>query len=197
MNCDHDDIKIVGQTAHFAGRIFPCTLGRNGVRQDKREGDGTTPAGRFELLDILYRPDRLDPAQFARLRPARSRAAPCPHRLNSVQHPSFRPLRRRDIWSDDPTDPDYNRFIAMGHPHHKSHERLWRQDHQYDLIIPVAYNWHAPVAGVGSAIFIHVWRAPRRPTEGCVAFAFSDLLWIIARVSARTCLIVSPPSGMS
>ena len=31
----------------FAGRLWPCTIGRGGVRRDKREGDGGTPRGIF------------------------------------------------------------------------------------------------------------------------------------------------------
>ena len=43
----------------FAGRLWPCTIGRGGVRRDKREGDGATPAGVHRIVGLLYRPDRL------------------------------------------------------------------------------------------------------------------------------------------
>jgi L,D-peptidoglycan transpeptidase YkuD (ErfK/YbiS/YcfS/YnhG family) len=36
------------------------------------------------------------------------------------------------------------------------------------------------VPGRGSAIFLHVWRKPRHPTAGCIAFARDDLAWILA-----------------
>jgi L,D-peptidoglycan transpeptidase YkuD (ErfK/YbiS/YcfS/YnhG family) len=45
----------------WASRRYRCALGHGGVRADKREGDGATPAGRFPLRRVLYRPDRLAP----------------------------------------------------------------------------------------------------------------------------------------
>lgn len=56
-----------------------------------------------------------------------------------------------------------------------------RADGAYDLVAVLDWN-RAPVrAGRGSAIFLHVWRGPRRPTAGCIAFRRADLAWILAR----------------
>ncbi len=71
-----------------------------------------------------------------------------------------------------------------------SHEKLRRSDRQYDLVIPTDYNWPKAVPGKGSAIFLHVWRRPRHPTAGCVAFAREDLVWIAERLTNRTRLVV-------
>lgn len=166
-----DEICLAGNFAHFCGREFPYSLGRSGIRVDKREGDGATPKGVFRLGKMLFRPDRINPAGLV----------------------NTRPIRRFDIWSDDPNDPRYNQFVPFGVPYGWSHERLWRSDHLYDLIIPVDYNLQSPIAGAGSAIFIHAWRAPRRPTEGCIAFSRHDLLWIARRVTKDTRLIVPGP----
>ena len=46
-------------TLQFKGRVYPCVLGRSGVRAHKTEGDGATPVGRFPLRRVLYRPDRI------------------------------------------------------------------------------------------------------------------------------------------
>ena len=73
-----------------------------------------------------------------------------------------------------------------------SHERMRRSDRQYDLVIPTDYNWPIAVPGLGSAIFLHIWKRPRHPTAGCVAFAREDLVWIAERLTDRTRLVVRP-----
>ena len=170
-----DQIRVNGRFAQFSGRRFSCVVGRGGIRPVKREGDGATPAGDFGLLGILCRRDRVKWRQL----------------------PGARPIRRFDVWSDDPGDPRYNQFVASGHPYPWSHERLWRSDRMYDVVIPVAYNWPDPEPGAGSAIFVHIWRGPRQPTEGCVAFSRKDLMWIAARISRRTRLVVLEPGRRS
>lgn len=162
------DIRLIGNFIHFWARQFPCSWGLGGISANKSEGDGTTPLGVFSLMDILFRPDRVNPSVL----------------------PRARPLRRFDIWSDDPGDPQYNQLIPFGHNHPWSHERLWRSDHLYDVVIPVAYNWPLQKAGGGSAIFIHTWRAPRYSTQGCIALSQNDLMWIAQRITKHTRLIV-------
>jgi L,D-peptidoglycan transpeptidase YkuD (ErfK/YbiS/YcfS/YnhG family) len=75
-------------------------------------------------------------------------------------------------------------------PHGFGHERLWRADPLYDLILLTDWNWPMSVPGRGSAIFVHSWRRPRFPTAGCVAFAREDLLWMAPRIRHQTRLIV-------
>ncbi len=86
------------------------------------------------------------------------------------------------------TDPDYNQMVRR--PHSFSHEVLRRADRLYDLVILTDWNWPYPVKGRGSAIFLHRWRKPGHPTEGCVAFAPEHLLWIAQRIGYGTRLIV-------
>jgi len=52
------------------------------------------------------------------------------------------------------------------------------------------WNWPNAEKGRGSAIFIHRWRKPGHPTEGCIAFRPRDLVWIAQRVTDQTRLIV-------
>jgi len=139
--------------------------GRGGITTAKREGDGATPAGAHAILACLYRPDRI--------------ARPVPW---------AKPIRRRDLWSDDPRDPAYNLMVSAPHAH--SAERLFRPDPLYDLLLITGYNWPEPLRGAGSAIFIHVWRGPARPTAGCVAMARQHLLWMVRRLRPGARLIV-------
>lgn len=156
------------------GRTLPCVVGKGGIRQDKQEGDGATPAGVHQIVGGFYRADRLtDPAKWGRL--------PVP--MNRLSY--------GDVWSDDIRDPDYNHgFFAPDHPF--SHERLWRGDHLYDLVLLTDWNWPNATPGDGSAIFIHRWRKPGHPTEGCVAFDPTDLGWIIRNLRRSSRLVVLP-----
>jgi L,D-peptidoglycan transpeptidase YkuD (ErfK/YbiS/YcfS/YnhG family) len=151
----------------FGGRDYPCILGRSGILKDKREGDGATPAGRFPLRRLFYRPDRL-------ARPAT--------RL------PISPLQPEDGWCDDPEDSAYNRLIRL--PYAARHETLWREDGLYDLLIVPGHNDDPPVPGLGSAIFIHVARPDGGPTEGCVSLALADLLDLASRLGPKDVLAV-------
>jgi len=76
-------------------------------------------------------------------------------------------------------------------PYAHSHERLTRSDPLYDLLLITDWNWPRAERGAGSAIFIHTWRGPGKPTEGCIALAQSHLRWITARLR-HGCRLVVP-----
>lgn len=162
------DIEVFPDgTASAAGRTFAVSLGRAGMVVDKREGDGGTPVGTWPLRRLLYRPDRL--------------AAPaCALPVAA--------LAKDDGWCDAPDHPAYNRPVTL--PFAASHEAMWRDDHLYDLVVVVGHNDDPPVAGRGSAIFLHLKRPDGGPTAGCVGFEREDLLWLLARLSADSRLIV-------
>ena len=98
-------------------------------------------------------------------------------------------IRPADIWSDDPADADYNHGLNS-RSHRHSHERLMRADRMYDIFVMTNWNWPVAEPGRGSAIFVHIWKTPRKPTAGCVAFSRSDLIWIIRRWRPWSRLIV-------
>ena len=138
-------------------RHFACNVGRGGVTDNKREGDGATPRGQHRIVGMLYRPDRI--------------AKPTDWAL---------PIGYGDLWSDDPNHEDYNLMVRAPYPY--SHEKLRRADPLYDLVLILDWNWPYAVKGRGSAIFIHQWRRPVYPTEGCVALSRRDLHWIAPRI---------------
>ena len=56
---------------------------------------------------------------------------------------------------------------------------VWRDDALYDVVGELGWN-DAPVQPQrGSAIFLHLARPDWGPTEGCVALALPDLLWLL------------------
>ena len=149
----------------FRGEIYPCTIGKGGLSSRKREGDGATPRGTHRIVGMLYRPDRI--------------ARPAPWAV---------PIGPRDLWSDDPADRDYNLMVRA--PYAASHERLRRADPLYDLILLTDWNWPYPVKGRGSAIFIHQWRRPGYPSEGCIALSRGNLHRIAPLIRPQTRLII-------
>ncbi len=161
------DLVVGRWGARFMGRNFACTIGRGGLRADKREGDGATPVGVHRFVGMLYRPDRMArPADWAL------------------------PIGPADGWSDDPKDDAYNTMIRLPHPF--SHEKLARSDPMYDLILLTDWNWPEARAGYGSAIFVHQWRRPHARTAGCVAFSRANLRWIAQRIQHQSRLIILP-----
>jgi L,D-peptidoglycan transpeptidase YkuD (ErfK/YbiS/YcfS/YnhG family) len=153
--------------ASLGARRWRCTLVAGGVREDKVEGDAATPVGEFPLRRIYYRNDRIV--------------------LPRVELPA-RPINERDGWCDDPRSPTYNRLVRI--PNEWSHEKMWREDELYDVVVVVGYNDDPPEGEWGSAIFLHLARADYSPTQGCVAFARDDLLELLPLLTRETRLRV-------
>ena len=143
------------------GETIPCVIGKGGTISEalKREGDGASPLGSYRLMGALLRPNRV---------PAPATALP------------WRWLRPTDGWCDDPADPQYNRPVS--HPWRSSAEQLWRDDHVYDVIVVLNHNMQPVVPGAGSAIFWHLSRPDRRPTEGCVAIERNAMLALLPKL---------------
>lgn len=159
------DMVLSPMGLRVMGRTLPCAIGKGGIRAAKREGDGATPRGVHRIVGCLYRPDRMArPADWAL------------------------PIGPGDLWSDDPRRPDYNKMVRAPYP--GSHERLARGDRLYDLVLVTDWNWPIAHPGHGSAIFLHRWRKPGHPTEGCIAMAPGDLLWLTRRLRPQSRLFV-------
>lgn len=144
-----------------------CAVGRGGRRAKRREGDGITPAGRFAIRQVLYRPDKL-----RRPRTALPVTAISPG----------------DGWCDKPADRNYNRPVELPYP--ASHERLWRDDALYDLIVVLGFNDMPRSRGRGSAIFLHLATADYRATAGCIALARADMLRLLTHLSPGDTILI-------
>jgi L,D-peptidoglycan transpeptidase YkuD (ErfK/YbiS/YcfS/YnhG family) len=133
-----------------------AAVGRAGVKADKREGDGATPAGAYPLVSVLYRSDRIAPP---------------------MSHLPVRPLAPNDGWVDEPADAHYNRLVELPYP--ASAEEMWREDDLYDVVVVIGYNMEPVIPGAGSAIFLHIATPDFAPTAGCVAVSKEVLLGLI------------------
>jgi len=144
-------------------RAIRVALGRSGIKANKREGDGGTPAGRFRPVRLWWRADRL-------LRPRTALPA--------------RRITPDLAWCEDPLDRRYNRPFRRSAS--EPGDRLRRADALYDLIVEIDHNSRPRIAGRGSAVFIHIARQGFAPTQGCVALARSDLQRLLARIGRKT-----------
>jgi len=163
------DLAYAGGRLSWPGGEVAAVCGRAGVRADKREGDGASPAGRFPLIRAFYRPDRLAPP-----------ATGLP----------LQALRPTDGWVDEAADPQYNRLVALPYP--ASHEEMWREDGLYDLVVLIGYNTDPPVPGRGSAIFLHVMAPDMSPTAGCIAVARDVLAALLGRLGPGSAITIRP-----
>lgn len=99
-----------------------------------------------------------------------------------------RALAPDDGWCEDPADPDYNQLVKLPHP--GAIDRLWREDHLYDVIIVIGHNDDPMRPGMGSAIFLHLARPDYSATAGCVAVSREDMTRILAAATPGSRLIV-------
>src|SRR5450631_1217958 len=152
---------------HAGPLVLRCALGRAGIKHAKREGDHATPAGAFRLLAGFFRADRV-------LR----QAWPLP----------MRPVRPNDGWCDDPESGLYNRRVTL--PCRAGHEKLWRADRLYDLVIVLDYNIRPCRKVRGSAIFLHCARPDFAPTDGCVALRPDDLRKLLPLLAKKVVLTI-------
>jgi L,D-peptidoglycan transpeptidase YkuD (ErfK/YbiS/YcfS/YnhG family) len=134
-----------------------ATVGKSGIAPpgEKREGDGRTPAGVYHLGTAFG------------------------YESSLITGLSYRQATENDFWVDDQESPQYNRWVT-GTPQAKSFERMKRDDHLYKYGVVIDYNTNPIVPGKGSAIFMHLWRAPGEATSGCVALAEKDLMTLLA-----------------
>ncbi|MFM9889042.1 MAG: L,D-transpeptidase [Rickettsiales bacterium] len=156
-------------TLDIEGVRYVCRIGPGGIAAagEKREGDMKTPTGVFALRACYYRPDRISPPPTTQL--------------------PLIALTPADGWCDDPSHAQYNQPVKL--PFAARHEKLWREDHVYDLLIPLGYNDGVGgpiIPGAGSAIFMHLMRDDDRGTEGCIALKPADMLALLPRLSCHT-----------
>jgi L,D-peptidoglycan transpeptidase YkuD (ErfK/YbiS/YcfS/YnhG family) len=87
-------------------------------------------------------------------------------------------------WCDDPKSKKYNQLIKL--PSKYRHEKFFRNDRIYDLIIVLDYNMNPIIKNKGSAIFIHIAKNNYSKTRGCIALKRDDLIEIISKIKRDT-----------
>jgi len=133
----------------------------------KHEGDGKSPQGIFALASLFGEAPQ-GALPFAPLLPYRCTTGGL-------------------LCVDDTASGGYNAITDSPAIRRQaaSFEEMRRRDSLYLLGAVVAYNTgESTLAGDGSCIFLHVWRGPAKPTAGCTAMAYSDMLRVAAWLDA-------------
>lgn len=136
-------------------------VGRSGLSDHHREGDGTTPLGRFAIGPVLY---GLEPNPGVTL--------------------AYHHVVCGDWWDEDPGSRTYNTFrhrrCGAKPPFGADSEALWKPVAAYGAFAVVQYNVAPVVSGRGSAIFLHIDTG--HATNGCVSLWRPNLLRLLRRL---------------
>ena len=142
---------------------FRCALGRGGVKKKIMEGDNITPEGIFKIIKIYYRHDKIKKIKTL---------------IKKIK------IKKNMGWCDDPNSPFYNKLINL--PTKYSHEKLYRNDNLYDLIVVLSYNTNPIIKNKGSAIFIHIAKKNYKKTKGCIALKRANLIQLVSKIKKNT-----------
>ena len=136
----------------YKGYKFKCSIGKSGIKKNKKEGDYATPQGIFSLGKFYYRPDRIK---------------------KITTNLSYKKIKKNMGWCNDSRIIKYNKEVNRNKI--KNSEKLFRKDHKYDALVPINYNANPVIPRRGSAIFLHLTQN-YKPTAGCIAISIKDFL---------------------
>ena len=156
------NIIIKNRFVLYKGYKFKCSIGKSGIKKNKKEGDKATPQGIFPLGKLYYRSDRLK-------------------KINTKL--SCKKIKKNMGWCNDPRSSKYNKEVNRKKI--KNSEKLFRQDYKYNALIIINYNSKPIKKNRGSAIFIHLTKN-YKPTAGCVAVKQNDLLKLAKIINNKT-----------
>ena len=140
-----------------------CAIGKRGIGNKTKEGDLITPKGSYKVKYVLYRRDRIKKIST---------------KLKKII------IKKNMGWCDDVRSNQYNKLIKL--PSNYSHEKLYKKERIYDVILVLNYNMKPIIKNRGSAIFIHVSRKNYKKTEGCVALKKVHLIKVLKELKNNT-----------
>ena len=144
-----------------------CAIGKKGIGNKRKEGDLITPKGQFKIKYVLYRKDR----------------------VKIVTKLKKKVIKKNMGWCDDPKSSHYNKLVKL--PFDYKHEKLYKNENIYDIILVLNYNMNPIKKNKGSAIFIHVAKNNFKKTEGCVAIKKTNLIKLIKEINPNTKVKIS------
>ena len=149
-------------TLELDEHFLKCSIGKKGINYKKKEGDKSTPKGKFSFGKVYYRADRIKkPRTILRTK-----------------------IIKKDMgWCDDVSSKFYNKEIKINKK--IKHEKLYKKDNTYDCLVVINYNTKNIKRGKGSAIFLHLTKNYKK-TAGCIAVKKNDLYVILNLINKKT-----------
>ena len=141
---------------------FKCALGEKGSTLKKIEGDKKTPKGVYSLGPVYFRKDRITTIET---------------KLKTIK------IKKIMGWCDDVNSKYYNKMIKVSKK--IKHEKLFRKNKNYNILIPINYNSKNTKKNKGSAIFIHLTENYKK-TLGCIALKKKDMLILLKLINKNT-----------
>ena len=162
------NIKIKKHLLLYKDYKLKCSIGKSGIRSQKKEGDFATPKGIFKLGLLYYRQDRIKLPKCKIVKKI---------------------IKKNTGWCNDSKSKKYNREINF--PFKYRAEKLYRKDKIYDLFINIKYNFRPVIKKKGSAIFLHITDTKYKPTKGCIAILKKDFLKMLPLIDNKTKISIS------
>lgn len=144
-------------------------IGRNGITNNKCEGDGKTPVGKYELGIAFGMHDA--------------------EGLDISKDLEYIKINKNLYWVDDINSKFYNQLVDISKVKKdwESAEHLIEYPKQYEYAIEIKAN-PDNIPGKGSAIFLHC--SVERPTAGCVAIDKMKMFKILQMIKKNTCILI-------
>ena len=139
-----------------------CAIGKRGIGYKKREGDLITPIGLYKIKHVLFRSDRV--------------------KIKTKIKKKI--IKKNSVWCDDPASKYYNKLVEL--PFSYRHEKLYKKENIYDIILVLNYNMSPIIKNKGSAIFIHVSKRNYKKTEGCIALKKIHIIKLLKELKNNT-----------
>jgi|TARA_B110000003_G_scaffold265671_1_gene291787 L,D-peptidoglycan transpeptidase YkuD (ErfK/YbiS/YcfS/YnhG family) len=145
---------------------FKCSIGKNGININKKEGDNCTPKGKFKIETIYYRADKVK---------------------KPITKIKIKKIKKNMLWCNDPYSKDYNKQIYVNKKN--KGEKIYRNDYKYDYFIVIEYNTKKIKPNIGSAIFLHLTKNYQK-TAGCIAINKKDFLIMLKIINKNSIIII-------
>lgn len=150
----------------FNKNKIKCAIGKKGIKVKKKEGDKATPKGVFSIGKLYYRSDRIKLGKLKLIK---------------------KQIKKNMGWCHNINNKNYNKEVKF--KSYRDAEKLYRNDHKYNIFLVINSNNNPIKKGAGSAIFLHLTKNYKK-TSGCIAINLKDFKFVIKKINKKTKIII-------